>query len=439
MLAKKKSRRLVIPLAMAAVLVLLGARMFFKDTSGPDLTLVPEPSGPVSAHSEFVLKASDSSGVGSIYVILERDGLSMPLPTPSQDGSQTEAEFAFSLGTMTLPDGPFKLIVQAVDNSYARFGKGNVTVREYPLTMDTTAPVIRVKTTPPLVRRGGTGAVVYTVSEETSRSGVMVGDLLFPGFRKPDGSYVCLFPYPYVMEPDSYHPEIMAEDTAGNVSSSSLLINAVNAKFRKDTVNITDAFIKTKSDVLAALCPEKTSPVEQYVCANDEQRGKDEMRLLGICSHSASSAHWDGDFMRLPRSAVSAGFGDDRTYKYKGEAVNRQTHTGMDLASVKNADVPAANDGTVVFCGDLGIYGNTLVIDHGLNLFTLYAQLSEFSAETGAAVKRGDVIGKTGRTGLAGGDHVHLGFLIGGVPVQPLEWLDNAWIRNNISSRMAVQ
>ncbi len=439
MIPKKKSRRLAVPLAVAAVLVLFGARLFFKDTSGPELTVTPEPSGPVSARSVFVRKAADASGVSSFSVIIEKDGQSMMLPAPRSAGGQTEAEFAFSLGKTTLSDGPFKLLVQAVDDSYARFGKGNVTVREYPLVMDTTAPVIRVKNTPPLIKRGGTGAVSYTVSEETARSGIMVGKLFFPGYRQQDGAYICLFPFPYAAETDSYHPEIMAEDVAGNVSESSFLISPASVKFRKDSVNITDAFIKSKADVLAALCPGKDSPVEQYVCVNNEQRGRDELRLLDICAHSSPAAHWNGDFMRLPRSAVSAGFGDDRTYKYKGEAVDRQIHTGMDLASVRNADVPAANDGTVVFRGELGIYGNTLVIDHGLNLFTMYAQLSEFSVETGSPVKRGDVIGKTGKTGLAGGDHVHLGFLVGGVPVQPLEWLDSAWIRNNISSRMAAQ
>lgn len=96
--------------------------------------------------------------------------------------------------------------------------------------------------------------------------------------------------------------------------------------------------------------------------------------------------------------------------------------------------MPASNSGVVVFTGDLGIYGNTVVIDHGMGLMSLYGHLSEVGVKEGQYVKKGEVIGKTGKTGLALGDHLHFGILVQGYEVNPLQWLDSKWIRDNILS-----
>jgi murein DD-endopeptidase MepM/ murein hydrolase activator NlpD len=100
--------------------------------------------------------------------------------------------------------------------------------------------------------------------------------------------------------------------------------------------------------------------------------------------------------------------------------------------------VPAANNGRVVFTGALGIYGNTVVLDHGLGLFSLYGHLSEMSVTAGQTVARGDTVGKTGDTGLAAGDHLHFSVMIHGVHVDPVEWWDAHWIQDHVESRLAA-
>jgi murein DD-endopeptidase MepM/ murein hydrolase activator NlpD len=105
---------------------------------------------------------------------------------------------------------------------------------------------------------------------------------------------------------------------------------------------------------------------------------------------------------------------------------------GIDLASVSRAPVPAANNGRVLAIENVGIFGNTVLLDHGFGLTTLYAHLSAVSVSRGDTVKRGDIIGKTGETGLAGGDHLHFGVAVNNVFVNPVEWWDTAWIKNNI-------
>ncbi len=107
-------------------------------------------------------------------------------------------------------------------------------------------------------------------------------------------------------------------------------------------------------------------------------------------------------------------------------------HLGYDLASLKHSPVPAANSGVVVFAAPLTIYGNTVVVDHGLGLQTLYGHLSSIEVKEGDQVKQGQALGRTGITGLAVGDHLHYEVLIGGVSVTPVEWWDGRWIRDHI-------
>jgi murein DD-endopeptidase MepM/ murein hydrolase activator NlpD len=129
---------------------------------------------------------------------------------------------------------------------------------------------------------------------------------------------------------------------------------------------------------------------------------------------------------------VFANFAELRTYVYSGREIDRQVHFGYDLASTRQSAVPAANKGVVVFAEPLTIYGNTVVIDHGLGLQTLYAHLSSTAVKVGDAVEKGQEIARTGSTGLAIGDHLHYEVLVNGVSVTPLEWWDGKWIRDHI-------
>lgn len=125
-----------------------------------------------------------------------------------------------------------------------------------------------------------------------------------------------------------------------------------------------------------------------------------------------------------------------RTYLYEGEVVDEQTHLGYDLASVQRAEVPAANDGVVVLAEFFGIYGNCVIVDHGYGLMSLYAHLSSMNVSPGDPVTRGQVLGHTGATGLAGGDHLHFSVLLQGLPVSSLEWWDDHWLQDRLARKL---
>jgi murein DD-endopeptidase MepM/ murein hydrolase activator NlpD len=147
---------------------------------------------------------------------------------------------------------------------------------------------------------------------------------------------------------------------------------------------------------------------------------------------------WDGAWLRQKNAANMARFGDHRSYYYKGVKVDEQDHLGVDLASVANSPVQASNHGRVVYADKLGIYGFTVVIDHGQGLASIYGHLSKIDVTQGQDAKKGDIIGSTGDTGLAGGDHLHFGIMVSGVYVNPIEWWDDHWIEDNISAKLAL-
>ena len=138
----------------------------------------------------------------------------------------------------------------------------------------------------------------------------------------------------------------------------------------------------------------------------------------------------------MPGAANRAGFADHRKYKYHGEIIDNQVHLGVDLASVAHSPVPASNKGKVVLVESIGIYGKTVIIDHGFGLFSMYAHLSSMSVNEGQVVLKGQNIGETGMTGLAGGDHLHFSMIVNKTFVNPVEWWDASWIKNNISSKI---
>jgi len=131
-------------------------------------------------------------------------------------------------------------------------------------------------------------------------------------------------------------------------------------------------------------------------------------------------------------------YGDRRTWVYNGQTVGESLHEGIDLASTAQAPVQAANSGLVAFTGSIGIYGETVIIDHGMGMISLYAHLSSIQVSRGQSVGKGDIIGNTGVSGLAAGDHLHFSIMVGGQFVNPIEWWDPNWIKNNVIQKINV-
>ncbi len=420
------------------ILLVAAAVFYFRDTSGPTISLVPS-DGPVSAQRQLQLQVEDpGSGLKSLGVTLLQQGKSIPLLARTYDSGTLVQVESLSLPKGEIKDGPVEISITATDRSIFPFGAGNVSQQGFTFDFDSRAPVISVLSTSHNLNRGGAGLIVYTLSEDVEKTGVTVGDHFFPGFRQASGAYACLFAFPWNMTMNQFTPKLMAVDRAGNERQAGFYYHTNNRSFRERKIDVGQSFLEVKAPEFEELAPQTQTPLEAFLQVNREVREQNRQKLVEIGGQTSPVPLWDGTFLRQSKAATLALFADHRTYLHEGKEIDKQTHLGIDLASVAQAPVEAANSGTVVFADYLGIYGLCVIVDHGMGLQSLYGHLSRIAVQQGEQIAKGQIVGNTGATGMAGGDHLHFEVLLGGLPIYPLEWWDGAWITNNITSKLQL-
>jgi murein DD-endopeptidase MepM/ murein hydrolase activator NlpD len=280
--------------------------------------------------------------------------------------------------------------------------------------------------------------VAYAVSEPTARDGVAVGDAFFRSFPHPDSPArrFALYAVP-TDAPKKPAVRVVAEDAAGNVASAQWPVVVRERSLPDASVTLPQSFLDlTVRDLADAHGIDSSNLLAAFRQINTEMRRANEEQIRKVAAQSAPTRLWEGPFDQLANSKVTSRFAEHRSYFVGAEKNSEAIHFGYDLASTAAAPITAANAGRVVYAGDLGIYGNCVLIDHGLGLTTLYGHLSRIDAGVGDEVAKGGILGLSGATGLAGGDHLHFAVLIGGVYVDPLEWWDPAWVQTHIKARL---
>ena len=339
-----------------------------------------------------------------------------------------------------LPEGPATLRVFAGDYSWLRFLRRERPVLETSFTIDLTPPTIEVLSQQHYLKLGGLDFMLYKASPDAVTSGVAVGDYFFPGTAGlfDDASIrAAFFAIPQDLDAKAIAKAI-ATDAAGNRREVTFHTVVKPRTFAEKTLDVDDDFLSRKvPEILnAGGLPPQPDLVQGYLYVNRTVRQNSEKRIREVTRTSAPVPHWDGAFLRQPNSAPLAGFGDRRSYRHNGSIIDTQTHLGFDLASLRQAPVVAASTGTVVFAENLGIYGDAVIIDHGLGIFSLYGHLSAITVKAGQEVQRGETVGRTGETGLAAGDHLHFSIMLYGVHVDPVEWWDGKWIRDHVTAKL---
>ena len=382
------------------------------------------------------------AGLKSVTATLSLGGSEHTLVSEQYAQPVPEKKFAVALSSKLtgVKEGPAVLRVSARDGSLWKFFRGNETVNQKHLTIDITPPTAELIADDRYVNFGGVGAIVYKSSADTVTSGVRIGDYFFPGFQgqikdHPD-HFIALFAHPYNVPVDA-KAALVATDKAGNTREMPLVYELKSVKYRKSTIAISENFIQSKmAPLLNDVGARQGASKDVFLRVNRGLRKENEDKLAAITKKSTPSILWKGAFSQLSNSKVEANFADERTYIYNNEPIDNAYHLGYDLSVTKHYPVEAANSGTVTFAGDLGIYGNTVILDHGLGLFTLYSHLSSIDVKVGDSIKQRQILGKTGETGLAVGDHLHYGVYLHGVAVLPVEWWDQKWINDNINPKL---
>lgn len=430
---------LVVLVAGVVVLALL------HEGDPPRLSMVTEIDR-LGVNNELEILAADQrSGLRSVAVLLRQGEQEVTLlerqfPRTSAFFKAGPAEFREVIevagGELELRDGQVELVLRAEDYSWRNWGRGNHREEVLPLIIDTRPPVISVNAATRYVRAGGSGLVRYTIDEEVVEHGVEINGFFHPGYpldQDRPGEYLAYIGLPHDTE-SLEETLVIAVDRAGNQARAGLAINLRRVAYPTGRINVSDSFLRSKLPEFATHYPELAGThLEQYLYVNRKVREMNDRKILEICRDSHPERLWEGIFLRMARSGEQAGYGDRRSYFYDGRKIDEQVHLGIDLASVRQAEIQAANHGLVVFAEYLGIYGNTVIIDHGQGVFSLYSHLSRITVEEGERLARGDQLGHSGVTGMAGGDHLHFSILVNGVFVNPIEWWDRNWVDNQLT------
>ena len=312
-------------------------------------------------------------------------------------------------------------------------------------------PRLSVESSFHYVNHGGSEVVVYRVTPADASSGVRVGDREYPGYSAagpPDagdgGLRIAFFALSY--DQDLQTPiELYARDEAGNEARADFDHRRFPKTFRRSRIELSDNFLRRVVPAIVDRVPELADErpdgsdeewLDLYLFINGELRRRNRDLLVALSADTSPRMLWDGAFRQLTNSQVESGFADHRTYVHEGDDVDQQVHLGFDLASTANAPILAANTGRVVYADYLGIFGNCVVVDHGMGLQTLYAHLSSIAVSVDDPVQQGQQIGLSGQTGLAGGDHLHYATLLHGRPVSPVEWWDPHWIEDRVVRKL---
>ncbi len=432
---------LIVPLA-----ILLIKRM---EGQAPSVTLEMA-SASLGASQTLTLKVEDDqTGVREVWVALLKDGQETVLLEKYFPSANIFSGGWVHTETLEVPvdpqargikDGKAVLRLVVRDHSWRKWGKGNQQYQEHEVIIDTQAPNINVLSRSLNLAQGGTGLVIYKLSEDCPTSGVMVGDDFYPGYGgefKEPLTRVAFIALNHLQGVET-RLFVTATDFAGNDGRAGLPRHINPRRFKKDKISLSDNFLNWKMPEFETQITADAgdSVLDKFLKVNRDLRSANYEELKKIVSKTEPRIYWQDNFLRLPRAANRAGYADHRTYTYKDKVVDKQTHMGMDLASLQHSPVPAANGGKVVFADTLGIYGRTVIIDHGFGLFSMYAHLSSADVSPADIVSRGEIIGKTGRSGMAGGDHLHFGMLVNHTFVNPVEWWDAQWVRNNILEKI---
>ena len=385
----------------------------------------------------------DNHALGGYQAILSDGKKRVVVASGRFDAPLKEAEVAITLPKKSGLDPRkkvWRLAVQVWDRSLWNLGEGNRAQASARILVDTEPPKVSILSRSPSIVRGGSALVIFRATDPNLKEVyVQVGAKRFQVLPyREKGYWATLLAWPFRME--KFQPRIVATDRSGNRKVLSIPFEKNYKEYKTSWIGLSDRFLDGK---IAEIAQEDenasrvTGRLPRFKAVNEGMRTANE-RLI----HEKTAQPTPVDFSRwklqafypLKNAKRVASFGDERHYYYKdrNREVSGSYHMGYDLASVRHAPIRSSNPATVVFAGYNGIYGNMPILDHGFGLYTLYGHCSQVLVSEGEHVAAGQVIAKTGKTGLALGDHLHFGILVQGVEVLPMDWMKQNWIESHI-------
>jgi len=449
--------RTLLVLIVLAAFGVGGAWYFAGNSPGPTLEIA-QPAGAIGQTGDLVVNVDSPGGtLTQLEIALEQNGKRTPLfslstPTAAQMTREGEdrTRVARAIGKRQIPDleaGKARIVVTAVRPVLFGYREVQSTATR-DLDVRLTPPQIAVQSTHHYINHGGSEMVIYRVTPATAVSGVRVGDKEYPGFPASGAGIANADPalrvafFALLWDQDRTTPmDVFARDELGNESHATFDYRVFPKKFRNSRIEIDDRFLAKVVPAILQNTPElrvenPSDLVASFLRINRDLRRENNATISALAQKTAPEVLWQGPFKQLVNTAVEAGFADQRTYVHKGQDIDQQVHLGFDLASTAAAPMYAANHGKVVYAGWLGIYGNCVILDHGMGLQSLYAHLSSIDVQVGDSVTLNGRLGRSGSTGMAGGDHLHFTMLLAGNAVTPIDWWSVQWVNDRIVRKL---
>jgi murein DD-endopeptidase MepM/ murein hydrolase activator NlpD len=442
-------------LALIVLLAIVAGGVWFAAgrAVGPTIDIA-KPAKLIGQNGDLeVVIETPGAALKRLDIALEQDGARVPLfslpgdnTTKIAQESATRVRVSRAIGKRAVPQlkqGKATVVVSATRPVLFGYREATSTAsRDVEIRL--TPPRVGVVSTHHFINHGGSEVVVYRVQPAEAESGVRVGDVVYPGFPAAGAGIAGADPalrvafFALLYDQDLNAPiHVYARDEAGNESRASFDYRVFPKPFRRSRIEIDDKFLgKVVPGILDNTPSLKVSDpsnlLASFLTINRELRKQNAAAIAALAAKTAPEVLWKGPFTQLSNSAVESSFADQRTYIYKGQEVDQQVHLGFDLASTASAPVQASNAGRVVLAEFLGIYGNCVILDHGMGLQSLYAHLSTIDVQPGQAVPQGHTLGRSGATGLAGGDHLHFTMLLGGHAITPVDWWSAQWVEDRV-------
>ena len=425
---------------MATAVVLLLAL-----SATPVVQLQPQVTA-LGVATPLTLQVSDRHGIREAVVSVEQNGIRYSAWETKQPARRIfwqqgvpDSVWNLVAGTKSMPqlkDGKAQLIVEVTSNDF----RGKTVRLERDVMVVTQPPVLTVDSDQHYLYLGMADLVTFNAAGYWTEAGVRVGDETFHSWPMPDGKpgFFSLFAFAWNM-PAGTVPLVYATNPAGNEVTAAMAFQfpmKEQPKYRVRDLQIDDRFLQK---VIGELDPNGSGdPVARFLKINGEMRRANNKTLSDLRFKTEGRFLWSQPFLQQHNSKVESSFADVRNYIYQGKKIDQQVHLGYDLSITQHVGVEASNDGRVVYAAPLGIYGNCIVVDHGYGLQTIYGHLSEIAVHEGDMVKRGQIMGKSGQTGMAGGDHIHFSMQLEGVQIDPKEWWDGHWIKDHVAKRVSL-
>jgi murein DD-endopeptidase MepM/ murein hydrolase activator NlpD len=444
--------RALLWLVVIGVAVLGGAYFYAGTLPAPAIEIrSPEKYVGQTTQLEFTVDTAQGEFT-TVEATLDQDGQTTPIfsTDPSQqpqgEVKQESADKMYVIRPIgkqaiaTLKGGPARITITATRPVFYGIRTASTTVtRDLDVRLD--PPRVGVTSLHHFVNHGGPEFVVFRATPADVTAGVRVGDVEYPAFAgssvgiNDPAIRVAFFVLAFDQDRNT-NIMVFARDVAGNQATSNVEHRVFPKPFAKSRIQIDDAFLQRVVPAIAQNTPganiDTNDALKGFLTINRDLRRQNNQTIAELAAKTRPEMMWREAFSQLGNTSIESRFADYRTYVYKGDEIDQQVHLGFDLASLQQAPVTASNRGVVVYANYLGIYGNCVIVDHGLGVQSLYAHLSTIDVKEGDTVEKGQTLGRTGTTGLAGGDHLHFTLLVNGVAVNPIEMWDRKWMEDRV-------